>query len=313
MKALLRIVASAAMLAPLAAPAAEPPPPRPRLLGISHVTFKSSDLARARAFYALLLGFTAEAVPSAAGVSLRVAINERQYVQVLRGLQPNEDRLAHVALETDDVEAMRRYLEGRGVEVPPAVGRDESGNRAFIVRDPEGHAIELVQHAPETWPRRSPVGPGQSREALAQRMPHAGILVGDLDAANRFYGDVLGLKETWRGSRLGNELSWTNMKVPDGDDYLEFMLYGRLPAPDARGTAHHICLEVGDVEQARSRLAERGPAVAYNRPLEPRVGTNRKRQLNLFDPDGTRVELMEPKTVDLQEVPSSTAPPPKRN
>jgi len=41
------------------------------------------------------------------------------------------------------------------------------------------------------------------------------------------------------------------------------------------------------------------------------VGTNRKRQLNLFDPDGTRVELMEPGTVDGQPVPSSTAPPPR--
>ena len=42
------------------------------------------------------------------------------------------------------------------------------------------------------------------------------------------------------------------------------------------------------------------------------MGTNRKRQLNLFDADGTRVELMEPRTVDGQPVPPSTAPPPKR-
>ena len=102
------------------------------------------------------------------------------------------------------------------------------------------------------------------------------------------------------------------MKVPDGDDYLEFMLYGTRPAPDARGTPHHICLEVDELAPAQARLAERVTAAAYTRALEPRVGVNRKRQLNLFDADATRVELMEPRTVDGQPVPPSTAPPPKR-
>jgi lactoylglutathione lyase len=143
-------------------------------------------------------------------------------------------------------------------------------------------------------------------------MLHAGILVGDLAAANRFYGDALGLQEIWRGSRSGTELSWTNMRARDGLDYLEFMLYGELPAPDARGTQHHICLEVPDIEKARARLLERPYARSYARTMEVRVGTNRKRQLNLYDPDGTRVELMEPDTIDGRPVPSSTAPPPRR-
>ena len=49
----------------------------------------------------------------------------------------------------------------------------------------------------------------------------------------------------------------------------------------------------------------------YNRPLEIRTGTNRKRQLNLFDPDGTRTELMEPHTIDGNPAAPSTAPPPR--
>ena len=36
----------------------------------------------------------------------------------------------------------------------------------------------------------------------------------------------------------------------------------------------------------------------YQRPIEQHVGVNRKRQVNLFDPDGTRIELMETVTVD---------------
>jgi lactoylglutathione lyase len=134
--------------------------------------------------------------------------------------------------------------------------------------------------------------------------------VGNLPAADHFYREVLGLTEIWRGSRSGTELSWVNLRVPDGQDYIELMLYGTLPPPSARGSQHHICLEVTGIEEAKARLFERRQAASYSGPFEIRVGTNRKRQLNLFDPDGTRVELMEPRTVDGQPVPSSTAPPP---
>ena len=44
--------------------------------------------------------------------------------------------------------------------------------------------------------------------------------------------------------------------------------------------------------------------------MEIRTGVNRKRQINLYDPDGTRIELMEPNTVDGQPAPNSTAPAP---
>ena len=59
--------------------------------------------------------------------------------------------------------------------------------------------------------------------------------------------------------------------------------------------------------ETRSRVI---PANEYQRALEVRTGINRKRQLNLYDPDGTRVELMEPNTIDGVPTPSSQAPPP---
>ena len=48
----------------------------------------------------------------------------------------------------------------------------------------------------------------------------------------------------------------------------------------------------------------------YDREIVIQTGVNRKRQLNVYDPDGTRVELMEPTTVDGVPAPSSTPPPP---
>jgi lactoylglutathione lyase len=49
----------------------------------------------------------------------------------------------------------------------------------------------------------------------------------------------------------------------------------------------------------------------YGQPIVEHTGINRKRQANLFDPDGTRIELMEPDTIDGKPTPPSTAPPPQ--
>jgi lactoylglutathione lyase len=287
-------------------------PLRPRVLGISHVALRASDLAHTRQFYEAFLGYATElaATGKEGWQTLHVTVGDRQYIELRAGLRPDEDRLDHVALETDDVEAMRRYLASRGVDVP-GVTREASGNRRLMVRDPEGRSIELVQRAPEAWPGSVPPRPAGALGPVARHILHAGVLVGDLSAANHFYQEALGLTETWRGSRLGTELSWVNLRVPDGQDYLEYMLYGELPPPGVRGSQHHVCLEVSDLEDAKARLLERRHAASYTGPLEIRVGTNRKRQLNLSDPDGTRVELMEPGTIDGLPVPSSTAPPPR--
>jgi lactoylglutathione lyase len=126
----------------------------------------------------------------------------------------------------------------------------------------------------------------------------------------KFYTEILGFQETWRGSSTGTELSWVNLKVPDGEDYIELMLYKEAPPPGRRGTAHHVALETPDIAASVAELEKRPYRSQYSRPLEIRTGRNRKRQANLYDPDGTRTELMEPGTIDGQPAPSSTAPAP---
>jgi lactoylglutathione lyase len=86
------------------------------------------------------------------------------------------------------------------------------------------------------------------------------------------------------------------------------MLYETLPPAAERGGKNHSCLEVPDVARAAALLEQRRARTGYARPIEVKVGVNRKRQANLFDPVGTRVVLMEPDTVDGQSAPPSTAP-----
>jgi catechol 2,3-dioxygenase-like lactoylglutathione lyase family enzyme len=218
--------------------------------------------------------------------------------------------LYHVALETDDAAGMRDYLAAQGVKVPDKVGKGKIGNLNYFIKDPDGRIVEIVQYAPDGWTMLNQ-GKFMPDTRIATNMPHLGILVGDVAAAKQFYEGVLGFREIWRGAKNPSVLSWIHEQIPDGKGFLEFMLYSELPAADKRGKYHHLCLEVPDIEKARTILEQRAARIGYTKPLDIQTGINRKRQLNVYDPDGTRVELMEPRTLDGIPAPASTAPLPK--
>jgi len=286
---------------------------RPKILGVAHVAFYVSDLPKARAFYTGLLGFAEPYSLKRDDGADRIAfvkINDNQYVELFADPPTGDGQLNHIAFYTDDAARMREYLASRGVQVPAAVAKGKIGNLNFTVRDPDGHGVEFVQYAPDGWTAQHR-GKDMPAQRVSKRMMHAGFTVGSVSASTRFYEDILGFTEFWRGSSNDTELSWINLRVPDGDDYVELMLYRDLPSSERRGSQNHICLEVPDIEKAAADLRSRATANGYTRAIEVRTGKNRKRQANLYDPDGTRTELMEPVTIDGRPTPSSNAPPPR--
>jgi catechol 2,3-dioxygenase-like lactoylglutathione lyase family enzyme len=297
----------------LAVPLSAQTPQRPHILGISHFAIYAHDYEKSRAFYGQFLGFEEPYSlqnPDGTPSMTFFKINDRQTIELFPERQAGSDRLNHISLQTDDIEALRLYLASKGVKVPNEAHRARIGNLGFDITDPEGHTVEMVQYMPEG---KTMLAKGQfmSDKAISNRMTHVGIVVTHLDSEYKFYTEVLGFKETWRGSKSGQVLSWVNLKVPDGDDYIEFMLYKDEPAPTERGGAHHLCLQVPDVTAAVAKLKAKPYYGVYGRPIEIHVGINRKRQANLFDPDGTRTEIMEPSTIDGKPTPPSTAPPPQ--
>lgn len=286
--------------------------PRPRILGIAHAAFYVSDLRRARIFYEDFLGFEEPHFIKREDGSVRIAfikINDSQYLELFTDPPKNDGQLNHVSIYTDNAQQMYDYLALHGVKVPEKVSTGETGNRNFTVTDPDGHGLEIVQYGQDGWTAEKR-GKFLPETRISNRIMHLGFLVRDLEPAMKFYRDLLGFKEFWRGSSNGTELSWVNMRVPDGDDYVEFMLYSASPSAQERGVKNHISLEVPDCQRAVVDLGSRPAQKDYGREIKVQVGRNRKRQANLFDPDGTRVELMEPTTVDGRPAPSSTAPPP---
>jgi len=268
---------------------------RPPITGIAFVQLQVSNAGKAEAFYYALLGY--KLLPAAGpgnhhNHSFFVRISQRQQILLVDGLPPNQDeRLMGIAFQTTDAETLRLYLQSKRVAVPLALTRRE-GMLSFTIHDPDQHTITFVQYSnnPNTG------ATDNQPAAISRRILHTGITIANTQAANQFYGDVLGFAEIWRGGANDTTTSWINMRVPEGTDYIEYMLVNGPVGRQQLGSLHHIALMVPDMQQAVDVLSRRSQKTGY--PLAaPRIGRNNKWQLNLFDPDGTRIELMEPFTM----------------
>lgn len=291
-------------------------PERPRITGVSHAGYFVSDLPKAISFWHDLLGFDEYTTLTRAGTDqVRIAfikINDHQHIELFTDPPSSPpSMMSHYCFSVDNAEAMRTFLRSKGFDVKAGNGaKTRTGDYAFEIKDPDGTLVEFVQSLP-TGIEAQDAGKFLPATRIAGGIYHVGFLVGNLDKSLAFYEGVLGFTETWRGSSNGKELSWVNLRVPDGRDYIELMPYDK--APSGFGTKNHVSLVVEDVQKAIAELESR-PAyktyLTYGKPLTMQVGKNGKRQVNLYDPDGTRVELMEATTVDGKPVAPSTAPPP---
>lgn len=289
---------------------------RPKITGISHAGYFVSDLPKALGFWHDLLGFDEYTTLNRPGTdAVRIAfvkMNDRQHIELFTDVPPQPpNRMSHLCFSVSNVDEMRAYLRSKGFDVKPANGgKTRTGDYAFEIKDPDGTLVEFVQSLP-TGIEAESAGKFMPETRISNSIYHVGFLVGNLDESLAFYEGVLGFTETWRGASTPQELSWVNLRVPDGSDYIELMLYRG--APTGYGTKNHVSLVVPDVQKAMATLEAR-PAyktyLTYAKPLEMHVGKNGKRQVNLYDPDGTRVELMEEQTVDGKPRAASTAPPP---
>ena len=277
------------LLTSVAAMVAQSAPSRPEISGISHVTFYADDLPKSEIFYGSLLGW--DKVP-AEGLEpgVRFYVNHLQYVELLAPPQKGQlNRLDSVAFLTSNADQLRRYLGAHGVFVPDKVSVGKDGSSSFLVHDPEGNKVEFTQPGQDAPPM-----PKNAAQSLSNHIMHAGYQVHDRAELDKFYKDLLGFHLYWQGAaKEGNPPEWVMMQVPNGTDWIEYMLY--LPANPSReqlGSADHIAPGVVSVAELQHRLEQRGWKAPDGK--DPKVlGVDGKLQLDLHDPDGTRIEFME--------------------
>lgn len=265
---------------------------RPKITGISHLAVYTTDPAKAESFYVHDLGAMKGPDPeNPAGV--RYSFNALQFIEVLPlpATPASVNRLDHAAFNTHGADAMRSYLQAHGVEVPSSVTRASDGSEYFEVKDPEGNKIQFVQ--PPDHPAPLP------ENTLSSRVIHIGYLVHDPVVEDAFYRTQLGFRPYWHGGMKEGVTDWVSQQVPDGSDWLEYMLvHGPektgIPASmsqETLGVLDHFSLGVENMEKSVTLLYQ-GDRLT-GRHSQAQIGRDGKWQFNLYDRDGIRVELME--------------------
>jgi catechol 2,3-dioxygenase-like lactoylglutathione lyase family enzyme len=273
-----------------AAGAAEQPS-RPAITGISHMCVYSSDAQATEHFYAHVLGAAKGPDPQDAQ-GTRYYFSPTQFVEVLPlPVDHTLSRMACVAYNTQDADGLRQYLRAHGVEGLSELHTASDGSRWFATKDPEGNPVQFIQPGPHA---AMPAG----AKPISTRVIHVGYLVHSRTAEDHFYKEILGFRPYWFGAKQPDHVDWVSQQVPDGHDWLEYMLVGEgsdvpLSKVDQRqlGVLNHFSLGVQNMEQAVTTLYREDRLSP--RHDGPQMGLDGKWQANFYDPDGTRVELME--------------------
>jgi catechol 2,3-dioxygenase-like lactoylglutathione lyase family enzyme len=282
------------LLTTVAAVAQQPTPTRPKITGIDHVAFYTTSPDANQRLYTTVLGLPS-APPLEPGQATRFMIGSQWVGYSSAPDAKATDRMDHVAFRTEDCEGLRVYLAASGVRVPDSVTRWKEGSCSFAIKDTEGNAIEFVQWSKAIVVKAKIAGssePFVKPDPVSRRLIHAGFIVHDRTAEDHFYKDILGFHLYWQGGMQTDRNDWVAMQVPDGTDWLEYML--NQPAnPDLRlsGVLNHISLGVKDMKAAQAKLEAHGWKPHGDEHSQ--MGKDGKWQLNIYDPDMTRIELME--------------------
>lgn len=273
-------------------------PKRPRILGISAVHLYTTNVAAARGFYSNVLSPIGPCVwcEEAPHTPLIIPLNAEQMLFLSHAQSTSPSNfLAKITFATDDMAALKRLLTANKISFS-----EPKGPSPITLKDPEGQEISFVNH----WQASSE----SALNASTLRIIHAGFIVHDRAATEHFYKDILGFRPYWHGGMKDDQTDWVSMQVPDGTDWLEFMVNVE---PDAdqklRGIMNHIAIGVTDIHATQKKLMEAGAKLTE----EPKIGRDGKWQLNLYDPDDTRIEFMEFTPVQKPCCSEFTGPHPK--
>lgn len=265
---------------------------RPKITGISHLAVYTSDAAATDRYYRVIIGAAKETDPeNPQGV--KYAFSATQYIEVLP-LPANAgiNRMDHAALITVDAEGMRKYLSTKGLKTPAKVTKGSDGSQWFAVLDPEGNKIEFVQPAANA---KAPDAPN----VIGHHIIHVGLLVHSREAEDKFYRELLGFRPYWYGGMQDDKIDWVSQQVPDGHDWVEYMMTSGpsgtgIPAnmtQQTLGVLDHFAVGQKSVEDA-FKVLQAGNRLEGRHDAAPKIGKDGKGQFNMYDPDGIRAELM---------------------
>jgi len=224
----------------------------------------------------------------------------------------SQDRwFQHIAVIVSDMDRAYAWLERHAVpRISPAPQRlpdwnpAAGGIRAYYFKDPDGHALELLQFPADKgharWRRPS--------ERVFLGIDHTALVVADTETSLRFYRDALGLRVVGESLNFGIEQERLNDVVgarvrittlsAEAGPAVEFLEYlhprdGRALPADARANdlAHWQTIMTGNVVRTPPASATRGGAMISRGLIATPATLGFTRALVVRDPDGHAVQL----------------------
>jgi catechol 2,3-dioxygenase-like lactoylglutathione lyase family enzyme len=253
--------------------------PRSAVTAVDSVTIVVSDADRAADFYSKILTFDKvsdfevagdayEHLEGVFGVRLRVvrlrlgdeAIDLTEYLAPRGRPVPGDSRsndrwFQHVAIIVADMDQAYARLKqfhvehaSTGPQRLPDWNKNAGGIKAFYFKDPDGHALEILQFPPGKGnPKWQNTG-----GRLFLGIDHTAIVVSDTEKSLGFYRDVLGLRVAGESENYGTE-----------QEHLNNVFGARLRITGLK--------------------AERGPGIEFLEYLAPRDGRPRPREAHAND------------------------------
>ncbi|MFN7947708.1 MAG: VOC family protein [Blastocatellia bacterium] len=314
-----------------------------QVTAIDAIGITVSDLDRSVEFFTRVLSFEKvsevevagseyEHLQGLFGVRMRIARLKlgSEFIELTEYLAPkgrpippdsksNDHWFQHVAIITSDLERAYQWLRknrvthaSSGPQRLPDWNKNAGGIKAFYFKDPDGHALEILQFPPDKgnpkWQRLAQDNP----DRMFLGIDHTAIVVSDTDASLKFYRDVLGLKVAGESENYGTEqehlnnvfgarLRITAVRAAEGPG-IEFLEYlaprtGRAyPADAAANDLLHwqTKLVTRDVSATERRvIAGRYALLSSGVVAIPEGETGFRKSFLVRDPDGHAMQLIE--------------------
>ena len=266
-------------------------PKRPRILGIAGVTILVSDLTEARKFYLKLIDPTHSCDYCQAAPPPYLFLPSGQRIKFEKApVPPPASLLTEVSLLTDDLEGFKKYFNYNKVDFNEVKKKRGGELIRLVLTDAEGHHISITDSYHLANAEDVNAGLPPTNLSNPVRIIHAGFIVNNRAAVDRYFVNELGFRPYWHGGMTDERDDWVAMQVPEGTDWVEYML-NISPTADkhTRGVMNHISIGVPDIHVIADQVTKAGIKLSE----QPKIGRDGKWQLNIYDADDTRVEFME--------------------
>ena len=231
----------------------------------------------------------------------------------------NDPSFQHIAIIVSDMDQTYQLLRknkvvhaSTGPQRLPDWNKNAGGIKAFYFKDPDGHALEILQFPADKgnpkWHKIAAKNPNK----IFLGIDHTAIVVSDTDASLKFYRDVLGMKVVGESENYGIEQERLNnvfgarlhitairAEAGLGIEFLEYLAprNGRPTPVDIRSNdllhwqTKLVTRDATAVEQ--SVLANKYALVSSGVIVLPEGAMNFKKSFLVRDPDGHVMQLIE--------------------